>query len=95
MADTVPSAKQEPRPAPEQREIGDINPGCRITARLREQAGHEVAGRGITPAETARHAGISWPIAHAAFAASKFAAGAGPCSGGAFGHRRAPALRWP
>ncbi|MBV9448595.1 MAG: ISL3 family transposase [Streptosporangiaceae bacterium] len=43
---------------------------CRITARLREQAAHEVTGRGITPAEAARHAGISWPVAHDAFAAA-------------------------
>ena len=38
--------------------------------RLREQAGTEVAERGITPAEAARHAGISWPVAHEAFAAA-------------------------
>ena len=44
-------------------------PRCRITARLREQAAGEVAERGITPAEAARHAGISWPAAHEAFAA--------------------------
>jgi hypothetical protein len=30
----------------------------------------EVAGRGITPAGAARHAGISWPVAHEAFAAA-------------------------
>jgi transposase len=36
---------------------------------LREQAAGEVAARGITPAEAARHAGISWPTAHEAFAA--------------------------
>jgi transposase len=45
-------------------------PRCRITARLREQAAPEVTGRGITPAEAARHAGISWPSAHDAFAAA-------------------------
>jgi integrase/recombinase XerD len=45
-------------------------PRCRITARLREQAAHEVAERGVTPAEAARHAGISWPVAHGAFAAA-------------------------
>ena len=45
-------------------------PRCRLTARLREQAGAEVAERGITPAEAARHAGISWPAAHDAFAAA-------------------------
>jgi transposase len=47
-----------------------VPPRCRITARLREQAAHEVAGRGVTPAEAARHAGISWPVAHGAFAAA-------------------------
>ena len=30
----------------------------------------EVAERGITPAEAARHAEVSWPVAHAAFAAA-------------------------
>jgi transposase len=43
---------------------------CRLTERLREQVATEVAGRGITPAEAARHAGVSWPVAHAAFAAA-------------------------
>jgi len=47
-----------------------VPPRCRVTARLREQAGHEVTERGITPAEAARHAGISWPSAHDAFAAA-------------------------
>jgi len=47
-----------------------LPPRCRITARLREQAAHDVAHRGITPAEAARHAGISWPSAHEAFAAA-------------------------
>ena len=32
--------------------------------------GAEVTERGITPAEAARHAGISWPVAHDAFAAA-------------------------
>ena len=41
----------------------------RLTRRLREQAGAEAAERGITPAEAARHAEVSWPAAHAAFAA--------------------------
>ena len=44
--------------------------GAGSRARLREQAGAEVAERGITPAEAARHAGISWPVAHEAFAAA-------------------------
>jgi transposase len=47
-----------------------VPPRCRITARLREQAAREVTGRGITPVEAARHAGISWPAAHEAFAAA-------------------------
>src|SRR5512140_3518597 len=50
--------------------VPDLPPRCRITARLREQAAHEVTERGITPAEAARHAGISWPSAHGAFAAA-------------------------
>jgi hypothetical protein len=49
--------------------LPQVPPGCRVTARLREQAGGEVAERGITPAEAARHAGVSWPVAHGAFAA--------------------------
>ena len=47
-----------------------VPPRCRITARLRDLAGHEVAERGITPAEAARHAGLSWPAVHDAFAAA-------------------------
>ena len=47
-----------------------LPPRCRITARLREQAGAEVTERGITPAEAARHAGVSWPVVHDAFAAA-------------------------
>jgi transposase len=43
--------------------------GHRLTPRLREQCASEVADRGITPAEAARHAGVSWPVAHDAFAA--------------------------
>ena len=50
--------------------VPQVPPRCRITARLREQAGHEVTGRGITPAEAARHAGVSWPVVHEAFAAT-------------------------
>ena len=50
--------------------LPQVPPRCRITARLREQAGAEVSDRGITPAEAARHAGISWPVAHEAFAAA-------------------------
>ena len=47
-----------------------VPPRCRITQRLRELAGDEVAGRGLTPAEAARGCGISWPVAHDAFAAA-------------------------
>jgi transposase len=45
-----------------------VPPRCAITRRLLEHAGNEVTERGITPAESARHNGISWPSAHAAFA---------------------------
>jgi transposase len=48
--------------------VPQVPPRCRITGRLREQAGAEVARRGITPSEAARHAGVSWPVAHEAFA---------------------------
>jgi transposase len=50
--------------------VPQVPPRCRLTQRLREQAGAEVAERGITPAEAARHAEVSWPVAHAAFAAT-------------------------
>jgi transposase len=50
--------------------LPQVPPRCRVTARLREQAGAEVTERGITPAEAARHAGVSWPVAHEAFAAA-------------------------
>jgi transposase len=50
--------------------VPQLPPRCRIMARLREQAAHEVTGRGITPAEAARHAGVSWPVVHDAFAAT-------------------------
>lgn len=49
--------------------VPQVPPRCQVTGRLREQAGAEVAERGVTPAEAARHAGVSWPVAHAAFAA--------------------------
>jgi transposase len=49
--------------------VPQVPPRHRITGRLRELAGHEVAERGLTPAEAARGCGISWPSAHAAFAA--------------------------
>ena len=49
--------------------IPQLPPRCRVTGRLRQQAAHEVTERGITPAEAARHAGMSWPSVHEAFAA--------------------------
>ncbi len=45
-----------------------VPPRCQITRRLLEHAGSEVTGRGITPAESARHNGISWPSVHGASA---------------------------
>jgi hypothetical protein len=47
--------------------LPQVPPRCRLTARLRGQAGAGVGERGITPAGAARHAGVSWPVAHAAF----------------------------
>ena len=44
-----------------------VPPRCQITRRLLGHAGAEVTGRGITPAESARHNGVSWPSAHGAF----------------------------
>jgi transposase len=44
-----------------------VPPRCRITRRLLEHCGNEIAGRGITPAESARHHGVSWPAVHGAF----------------------------
>jgi transposase len=49
--------------------LPQVPPRRRVTGRLREQAGTEVSERGITPAEAARHAGVSWPVVHGAFAA--------------------------
>jgi transposase len=46
-----------------------VPPGCRVMPRLREQCAGEVADRGITPAEAARHAGVSRPVAQDAFIA--------------------------
>ena len=45
-----------------------VPPRRRVTGRLREQAGTDVADRGVTPAEAARHAGVSWLVANEAFA---------------------------
>jgi len=40
---------------------------CRLTARLRQLAGAEVAGRGCTVTEAGRWQQVSWPTAHRAF----------------------------
>ena len=37
-------------------QVPQLPPRCRVAARLRDQAGYEVTGRGNTPAEAARHA---------------------------------------
>jgi hypothetical protein len=50
--------------------VPHLRPRCRITTRLREQAGAEVAGRGSPWPRRPRHAGVSWPVAHEAFAAA-------------------------
>ena len=50
--------------------VPQVPPRCRLTGRLREQAAAEIAERGITPAEAARGNGMSWPVAHQAFAAA-------------------------
>src|SRR5215469_786435 len=47
--------------------VPQLPPRCRITRRLLEHCGSEIAERGVTPAESARHNGVSWPSAHAAF----------------------------
>jgi transposase len=44
-----------------------VPPRCTITRRLLGHAAAEVADRGITPAEAARDAGISWHSVHGAF----------------------------
>ncbi len=43
---------------------------CRVTSRLRDHAGRLVAEGGRTVAQAAREYGLSWPVAHQAFAAS-------------------------
>ena len=50
--------------------VPQVPPRCRLTGRLREQAAAEIAERGITPAGAARGNGMSWPVAHQAFAAA-------------------------
>jgi transposase len=45
-----------------------IPPRCRVTSRLRDHAGRLVAEGGRTVTQAARECGLSWPVAHAAFA---------------------------
>lgn len=47
--------------------LPQIEPRRRLTGRLRELLGAEVAGRGVTPAEAGRWHQVSWPVAHEAF----------------------------
>ena len=47
-----------------------VPPRCRVTARLRDHAGGLVADGGRTVAQAARECGLSWPVAHEAFAAA-------------------------
>jgi transposase len=51
---------------------------ARVLPRVKDQCAGEVADRGIPPAEAARHAGVSWPVAHAAFAERADAVLGGP-----------------
>jgi transposase len=48
--------------------LAQLPPRCRLTGRLRELTGAEVARRGITPAEAGRWHHVSWPVARQAFA---------------------------
>jgi hypothetical protein len=48
--------------------VAQVAPRCRVTRRFRELADAQVCERRITPAEAARHARISWPVAQEAFA---------------------------
>ncbi len=45
-----------------------VPPRCRLTSRLRDLLGAEVAERGCTVAEAGRWQHVSWPVTHAAFA---------------------------
>ena len=61
--------------------LPEVPAGCRLTGRLRQLLGAEVAERGCTPAEAGRWQHVSWPTAHAAFmqrADPVLAAPAGP-----------------
>lgn len=46
-----------------------VPPRARVLPRVKEQCAGEVGSRGVTESEAARYAGVSWPVAHAAFAA--------------------------
>jgi len=74
-----------------------VPPRCRITRRLPGHCGDEVAERGITPAESARRNGVSWPSVHAAFAEKADAALAGdpePAAHLGTGEHRRGRARW-
>ena len=45
-----------------------VPPRCRVTGRLRDHAGRLVAEGGRTVAQAARECGLSWRVAHQAFA---------------------------
>lgn len=74
-----------------------VPPRCAITGRLPGHCGEEVAERGITPAGSARHNGVSWPPAHGAFAEKADAALAGeiaPAAHLGIGEHRRGRARW-
>jgi transposase len=48
--------------------LAAVPPRCRVTGRLREHAGRLVAEGGRTVSQAARECGLSWPVAHQAFA---------------------------
>jgi len=75
--------------------IAAVPPGRRVTQRLREHCAAEVADRGVTPAEAARHAGVSWPVARRVRRQGGRAAGRPARPGSAPGDRRAPARPAP
>lgn len=73
-----------------------VPPRCTITSRLLGHAAAEVADRGITPAEAARDAGISWHSVHGAFTkAAGGVLGEDPAPVAHLGIRRAPPRQAP
>jgi transposase len=48
--------------------LPEVPAGCRLTGRLRQLLGAEVAERGCTVTEAGRWQHVSWPVTHAAFA---------------------------